>query len=166
MIDESLRSIASASEIDSIKSFIAARAEYVRNQINSQLTVTSNLTSQGGVPHSTVSSIVLSGDYPQAATLAIRVGDDLAILNSQQGTWRYSSTEQAAEPLLRMGSTWNYLDNGSNQGTSWRQVGFDDSSWKSGRAQLGYGDGDEVTQVGYGQRSEQSLRHDLLPLDV
>lgn len=48
------------------------------------------------------------------------------------------------------GSIWLYLDNGSNQGTIWRQTGFNDSSWKSGRAQLGYGDGDEQTVIGFG----------------
>ena len=48
------------------------------------------------------------------------------------------------------GSVWKYLDNGSNQGTAWRANGFNDASWASGPAQLGYGDGDEATVVGYG----------------
>ena len=48
------------------------------------------------------------------------------------------------------GSTWKYLDDGSNQATAWRNPGFNDASWKSGPAQLGYGDGDEATVVGYG----------------
>jgi hypothetical protein len=52
--------------------------------------------------------------------------------------------------LVATGSTWKYLDNGSNQGTAWRAVSFDDSTWKSGVAQLGYGDGDESGIVGYG----------------
>jgi hypothetical protein len=34
------------------------------------------------------------------------------------------------------GATWKYLDNGTNQGTAWRQLSFDDSAWQSGRAQL------------------------------
>ena len=52
--------------------------------------------------------------------------------------------------LVATGSTWKYRDNGSNQGTAWRAVGFDDSTWKSGVAQLGYGDGDESGIVSYG----------------
>lgn len=52
--------------------------------------------------------------------------------------------------LVPTGATWRYLDNGSNQGTAWRAVGFSDATWKSGPAQLGYGDGDEATIVGYG----------------
>ena len=52
--------------------------------------------------------------------------------------------------LIYSGSTWKFLDNGSNQGTTWRGLAFDDSSWSQGPAQLGYGDGDEATVVSYG----------------
>ncbi len=52
--------------------------------------------------------------------------------------------------LVPVGSVWKYLDNGSNQGTAWRASGFNDSTWPSGAAQLGYGDGDEATTVGFG----------------
>ena len=48
------------------------------------------------------------------------------------------------------GSTWKYLDDGSDQGTAWRSPGFDDSSWSAGDGQFGYGDGDEETTVSYG----------------
>ena len=51
--------------------------------------------------------------------------------------------------LIPFGSTWKYLDDGSEQGYEWRQDFFDDSSWKSGLAELGYGE-DETTQVGFG----------------
>ncbi len=37
-------------------------------------------------------------------------------------------------------SVWKYLDNGSNQGTAWRSRTFNDQSWNSGPAPLGYGD--------------------------
>lgn len=57
------------------------------------------------------------------------------------------STDQT---LIQAGSAWRYLDDGSNQGTAWRGTGFDDSSWASDQAQLGYGDGDETTTVSFG----------------
>ncbi|HVE61219.1 MAG TPA: hypothetical protein VNA26_05340, partial [Chitinophagaceae bacterium] len=47
-------------------------------------------------------------------------------------------------------SDWKYLDNGSNQGTAWTSLSFNDASWLSGNGQLGYGDGDEATVVSYG----------------
>lgn len=52
--------------------------------------------------------------------------------------------------LVPTGATWKYLDNGSDQGTAWRAASFNDSTWSSGPAQLGYGDGDEATTVGFG----------------
>src|SRR6185295_1874260 len=50
-------------------------------------------------------------------------------------------------PLVPKGALWKYLDNGSDQGTAWRAPAFNDSTWASGPAQLGFGDGDEATAV-------------------
>jgi len=50
--------------------------------------------------------------------------------------------------VMPRGSVWKYLDNGSDQGTAWYGVNFNDASWASGAAELGYGDG-EVTTVGW-----------------
>jgi len=62
------------------------------------------------------------------------------------------------EALVPAGAAWRYVDNGSNQGTAWRQAAFDDAGWKSGAAQLGYGDGDEATPIGYaGGSSTKSI---------
>ncbi len=55
--------------------------------------------------------------------------------------------------LLSEGSVWSYLDNGSDQGVLWQAVNFDDSGWQRGRAELGYGDDDEVTEVSFGPNS-------------
>src|SRR4026209_259996 len=52
--------------------------------------------------------------------------------------------------LVPTGATWKYLDNGTDQGTAWRATSFNDSTWPSGPAQLGYGDGDESTTLGFG----------------
>lgn len=52
--------------------------------------------------------------------------------------------------LIPFGATWRYLDNGSDQGTAWTGVNFPDGGWSTGVAELGYGDDDEVTIVGFG----------------
>ena len=54
-------------------------------------------------------------------------------------------------------SNWRYLDNGSDQGIGWREFGFDDGAWSSGLAQMGYGDGDEQTILGFGDNA--SAKH-------
>ncbi len=56
----------------------------------------------------------------------------------------------AATNLIPFGATWRYLDDGSSPGESWKSASFDDASWSSGPAELGYGDGDEATVVSYG----------------
>lgn len=61
------------------------------------------------------------------------------------------------EALVPAGSVWSYLDDGSSQGTAWRAPSFNDSAWQSGPAQLGYGDGDEATTVGFGPDSNSKF---------
>jgi len=46
---------------------------------------------------------------------------------------------------IAMGSVWKYDDRNVDPGSAWTSLAFDDSGWKSGPAQLGYGDGDEAT---------------------
>ena len=45
---------------------------------------------------------------------------------------------QSDELLLDRASTWKYLDDGSDQGTDWKEKDFDDNTWKTGAAPLGY----------------------------
>lgn len=52
--------------------------------------------------------------------------------------------------LVSTGAVWRYLDNGTDPGALWTTPEFNDIAWASGRAQLGYGDGDEATVVSYG----------------
>ncbi len=52
--------------------------------------------------------------------------------------------------LIGAGGSWRFLDTGIDPGPSWTTPGFDDSAWGTGNAELGYGDGDEVTTVGFG----------------
>ncbi len=47
-----------------------------------------------------------------------------------------------ARTVLQAGNAtvWKYLDDGTDPGTKWNQPDFDDSTWKSGKAPLGYGE--------------------------
>ena len=59
-------------------------------------------------------------------------------------------TSTATVVLVAKGSLWKYSDQGLNLGTAWRAPGYADSGWAAGNAQLGYGDGDEATLIGFG----------------
>jgi hypothetical protein len=47
--------------------------------------------------------------------------------------------------LVSSGDLWRFLDNGVDPGALWKTNGFDDSGWKSGPTEIGYGDGGEAT---------------------
>jgi hypothetical protein len=58
---------------------------------------------------------------------------------------------KAQTVLVPFGSTWSYLDDGSNQGGSWRDSSFTETaSWKTGIGKFGYGIDDAVTIINYG----------------
>lgn len=52
--------------------------------------------------------------------------------------------------LIAASSTWSYNDLGTDLGTDWVGTTYDDSTWPTGAGQLGYGDGDETTVIGWG----------------
>ncbi len=59
--------------------------------------------------------------------------------------------------VLPLGDTWKYLDGATAYPSNWNQTTFDDSSWSSGQAQLGYGDGDENTVISYGGNGSSKI---------
>ncbi len=87
--------------------------------------------------------------------LAIQARGLITIPSGQSGEWTFGANvalpaNGSRIALVPFGSTWRYLDDGSDQGAAWIEPGFNDSGWSSGAAELGYGDGDEATVVGFG----------------
>ena len=78
--------------------------------------------------------------FPESQAFGFGI-DDLVFASGDPGPPRTTIE------LVPRGSDWSYLDDGSNQGTAWRDVGFTDSLWADGPAELGYGDDDEQTIV-------------------
>jgi hypothetical protein len=56
--------------------------------------------------------------------------------------------------LVASGDMWKFVDDGSDQGSAWLEPQFSDDGWNEGRSQLGWGDGDEVTVVSFGDDAE------------
>ena len=73
-------------------------------------------------------------------------GHRAAIQRPRLGAWSRwpgpapAGTAPRCCPSPRRGTT---STTARDQGTAWRDPGFDDSGWASGNAELGYGDGDE-----------------------
>ncbi len=57
------------------------------------------------------------------------------------------------------GDQWKYLDDGTDQGISWRTNGFNDNTWQNGITQMGYGDGDEQTILDYGAVNNKHITY-------
>ncbi len=72
-------------------------------------------------------------------------------LGSAEAEQSNDGTEVNNDTLFfEQGSEWKYLDDGSNQGTVWQELGFDDSQWSIGQGHIGFGDGDETTLLNPG----------------
>ena len=52
--------------------------------------------------------------------------------------------------LLSSEALWHFADDGNAPDVNWKLAGFDDSSWKLGPGQFGYGEGDEQTILEFG----------------
>ena len=147
-----------AAQIDSLRvdvgefTDIAVGAAWSGDSVPRQGTLTNSLQRTGGTDHDDVSDWAFA-DVPSPAQqnegLTTAPPTDLSISRGLG----FGDTGISTTTIVARGSTWKYLDNGSNQGTSWYAPGFNDSGWASGPAQLGYGDGDEATVVSYGPDS-------------
>ncbi len=77
--------------------------------------------------------------------------------NRWEGEWAGLSASHLENVLVRRGATWHYLDDGSDQQTTWRAPDYDHNEWKSGEAPLGYGDDDKKTVVGSGEDDKHHI---------
>lgn len=56
----------------------------------------------------------------------------------------------AETTFIANNAMWKYHDQGQDLGTAWRSSAFNDQAWPAGAAELGYGEGDESTVIGFG----------------
>ncbi len=89
---------------------------------------------------------------PGQGTYTLRLSVSDGKLSASDDVVLVTSRPAGDAILLPAGSVWRYLDDGKDAGTAWRTPEFNDSGWKSGKAQLGYSsdEADEATVIGYG----------------
>ena len=59
---------------------------------------------------------------------------------------------------VAIGSQWRYWDRGSLPAANWQTAAYNDSSWSTGTAPLGYGSGNEATVISYGANAQNKYR--------
>ncbi len=86
------------------------------------------------VSHSIPMSAFVAGDN----VIAVELHQQST--SSSDCTFNMEATGVLSTDLFAFGSTWKYLDNGSDQGTGWSAPSYSDVSWASGSGYFGYGD--------------------------
>jgi Calcineurin-like phosphoesterase len=122
-------------------------------------TLASASAGSAGVPAENVWTTI-----PSTPTLlnALQVGRNVISVEVHQSSvsssdisfnFRFTGQTTAISYIEANNVSWKYLDNGTDQGTAWRAISFNDGTWSSGNAELGYGDNDEETNVSFGSNA-------------
>jgi hypothetical protein len=102
--------------------------------------------------------------YADAAEVAgLPPGGDIVLASPERLAETSLTYHERVAPervtLVSSGSTWRYEDSGQDLGKDWRALDHDDSAWKSGPAELGYGDDKEgraeSTAISFGADPQQ-----------
>jgi hypothetical protein len=146
-----------ANEIEVGRNWAAQRPDYMMAYLQSYFSLgtpykvkiasNSHRTSFVSVNDITIHDTLFEGSYFSNREIRIKALSDKNY-KFKQWKLRYSNSENLS--LIARNSAWSYLDNNTVPASSWKTVSFDDSAWKSGNGQLGYGDGDEATTLSYG----------------
>jgi autotransporter-associated beta strand protein len=126
--------------------------------IGDRIAVNGNVT-LNGVLNVRLSGSVLNGAYTIISYTGMRSGSGLALTNIPSGysmALDYGTPGEVRllvsggldrAPVVPAGSVWKFNASGANLGAAWRSNNYDDATWSSGPAQIGYGDGDETTLI-------------------
>jgi chitodextrinase len=99
------------------------------------------------------SGLAQEASYSYTVTAADAAGN---VSNASAALVVTTAGPNSTQTLVAQRSVWRYLDNGSNQGTAWRNPGFNDASWAQGAGILGYGgSGGYGTVVSFGPNASQ-----------
>jgi hypothetical protein len=144
------------SEIEKVKTFALARPAVILSDLTNYgfenslpLTIQTLPANSGEITFNGLTVPVNNCDGAYPANEQIRL-----VAEAKPG-FRFLGWQSSMKSLLiPRESTWKFFDKGTSLGSTWQTIGFNDSGWSSGQAELGYGDDDENTIIGYGPSSE------------
>lgn len=140
-------------EIESIRNFARQRPavalQHVANYFASGQVARLSIETGGGGGRVLANHVALATNVTTALAGGLPV-HFTAVPDIGQVFVRWEAVTSTPVTLLPAGSVWRYHDGVTNAIPGWNTTGYDDSAWSSGPAQLGYGDGDEVTTNSYG----------------
>jgi CotH protein/lamin tail-like protein/chitobiase/beta-hexosaminidase-like protein/K319-like protein/Fn3 domain-containing protein len=104
----------------------------------------------GAVIFGSPSQAATTASFPGVGTYVLRLAASDSVLQAEDDLTVVVQRAAMPATFVTRGSTWKYLDNGTDRGTNWYLRSFNDSTWASGPAPLGYNDTHIVTAVSYG----------------
>ena len=84
------------------------------------------------------------------AAFSTLINDNPELSSSLETLFKWAHPEIKTSTLIPSDASWKYLDNGSDPGKEWKDIGFDDQKWSTGQGKLGYGNDGEQTVLTYG----------------
>jgi len=140
-------------EVEDLRTFAEERQAFIQEELRDRFSLDesynlgiSNFPNDGGtVKINDLKIPEASWNGPYFGSLDYNL-EAFAAVGYQFEGW----TKASFETLIEKEADWIYLDNGTDQGSAWQALDFNDEGWNLGQAQLGYGDGDENTVIFYG----------------
>jgi len=145
------------SEVDKLKTFAQDRPNVILNDLTNygfqspiDVSVTTFPAKAGNLTFNglKIPVDVCLGGYPN--------GEEIKLVAEAKAGYKFKNwaiTSTIDSIFIAKEQVWKYSDTGTDLGTSWKNADFNDSAWKSGQAELGYGDDDEKTIISYGNSS-------------
>jgi len=140
------------SEVEKLRTFAQARPGVILNDLTNYgfqspvaVSITTFPAKAGNLTFNglKIPVDVCSGGYPK--------GEEIKLTADAKAGYLFLGWKTNGDSLfIGRETSWKYSDTGTDLGTSWKNSGFDDTAWKSGQAELGYGDGGEKTVIGFG----------------
>ncbi|MCF8378658.1 MAG: CotH kinase family protein [Bacteroidales bacterium] len=140
------------SQVERLRTFVNQRPGFLINDLqnygfNPGATLSVYLSPENAGSIS-LNGIQVSGEYINSQ---YPIGLDLSFVADNKPGYNFVGWKSAiTKSIIPKGSSWKFLDDGTDQGKNWTASNFDDILWKEGVAELGYGDGDEATLLDYG----------------
>jgi len=144
------------SEVEKLKTFAQDRPAVILNDLTNYgfqdavpVTVTTFPEKSGRLTFNglEIPVDVCTGGYPQ--------DEEIKLTAEAKAGYKFLGWKtNSAFSLITKETEWKYSDAGTDLGTVWRTSDFNDATWKTGKAELGYGDGDEATVIGYGSNDQ------------
>lgn len=147
-------------ELEKLRQQVSDRNNFMKTYIQSSFDLDSSVNLTFLNDHPNMGSVSCNGislrHYPSnIKTYASLPLDIEAVPEKGYAFTHWEQTAHAlSQNLVSLGEGWKYMDTAEDYPAQWINATFNDAPWPSGKAQLGYGDGDENTELSYGDDAQ------------